>query len=152
MLRMPRSTEKNWAPIASGKEIQFMWRPGHVVDTDGKDVKVTPNDLTLDRLSGGSQVIPYGDGHLAILHEAQTKPESHLRYYYHRFALYDKNFALMRLSKPFVFNEKEIEFCAGLCLHPDGKRFVISYGFKDCEARVATVDCADVERLLWAPR
>jgi hypothetical protein len=152
MLRMPRSTEKNWAPIASGKEIQFMWRPGHVVDTDGKDVKVTPNDLTLDRLSGSSQVIPYLDGYLAILHEAQTKPGSHLRYYYHRFALYNKDFALARLSKPYVFNEKEIEFCAGMCLHPDGKRFVISYGFKDCEARIATVSCEDIDRLLWAPR
>ena len=58
----------------------------------------------------------------------------------------------MAISKPFGFHEKTIEYAMGLCWHPDGKRLVISYGFKDCEARLATVDPEEVIAWLNGPK
>ena len=40
--------------------------------------------------------------------------------------------------------KKPLNMPWALCWHPDGKRLVISYGFKDCEARLATVDPEEV--------
>ena len=62
---------------------------------------------------------------------------------------FDFDFKVKYLSKPFVFNDKLIEFCAGLCWHPDGKRLIISYGWQDKEARIATISDHEVRQLLW---
>ena len=152
MLRQPRATEKNWAPIVlPDGRVSFMWRPGHVVNNDGQTVSVFPTGLTDDVLSGSSQVIPFRRGDdewIAIVHEARQTPNSPLRYYQHRFVTYNADFKLNRLSRPFVFNEKVIEFCAGMCWHPDNEHLVISYGFRDAEARIAKVHASDVERFL----
>lgn len=153
MLRAPRECEKNWAPILCPDEKQqlFMWRPGTVVNAFGETLYNTPPDFAVDNLSGSSQVIPWRDGYIAVLHTACPLPgESCKRYYSHRFITYDRGFRATRLSLPFYFNEKAIEFCAGLCGHPSDNQLVLSYGFKDCEARIATVGCDDVERFLCA--
>lgn len=151
MLREPRSTQKNWSPVVTDKGVVFMFRPGHTVDVDGKDVTVYETDLTVDVLSGSSQVIPFRRGAsewIAIVHEARQTPNSPLRYYQHRFVTYDADFKLNRLSRPFVFQDKVIEFCAGMCWHPDNEHLVISYGFRDAEARLGKIHAGDVERLL----
>jgi hypothetical protein len=63
-----------------------------------------------------------------------------------------KEFKLIALSRPFVFHEKVIEYAAGLARHPVRKdTLVISYGFKDSEARVATINEAEVARMIWSP-
>lgn len=146
MLREPRETQKNWMPIADHGT--FMYRLGEVVDSDGKTLVKHETGLSVDRISGGSQVIDYGDKWLAVVHEAQLSPGSTKRYYYHRFALFDADFRLLKLSRPFCFNEKVIEFCAGMCWHPDGEHLVFSYGFQDAEARIATIHSDDIEKLL----
>lgn len=155
MLREPRETEKNWAPIQGIRE--FMWRPGAVVDDKGEPVRAYATGKTTGHISGGSQLIPYRHPRtfrpawLAVVHEARPLPgESYKRYYYHRFVLYDEDFRLSMMSAPFVFHDKTIEFCAGMCHHPlNHATFVLSYGVKDEAARLATIDVTDVERLLW---
>jgi hypothetical protein len=37
-----------------------------------------------------------------------------------------------------------------MCHHPEKDELVISYGFQDKEARIATVNANEVETLLWA--
>lgn len=150
MLRTPRVCEKNWAPIVQGDApLRFMYHLGEVVDADGKTISKHDTGLATDHISGGSQLVPFGDGWLAVVHEARTLPGSHLRFYYHRFAFYGSDFSLKKLSRPFVFHDKQIEFCAGLCWHPDERRLVLSYGVRDCEAWLATVDHLEVHKLLW---
>ena len=154
MLKEPRLYEKNWMPIVGvhGKDGEqlFMYRLGEVVDNNGKTVVQHPADFDIGQISGSSQVIKYGDGWLAIVHEARALPDKpHKRYYYHRFVEFDFDFKVKYLSKPFVFNDKLIEFCAGLCWHPDGKRLIISYGWQDKEARIATISDHEVRQLLW---
>lgn len=151
MLRHPRETEKNWAPIPLEDKTLFMWRPGIVVDTDGNTVSSHQPNLTTEILSGGSQLLHVDEGWLALVHTAHNIPGSPCRYYYHRWALYDEEFRLNRLSGPFVFHDRVIEFVAGLARHPlDDGSLVISYGYKDEEARIATITKADVMRMLWA--
>jgi glycosyltransferase involved in cell wall biosynthesis len=154
MLRQPRVTEKNWMPIDGSNPIRFMYRLGHVVDSDGKDIVVNKPPVDVGQISGGSQVIPWMGGWLCLVHEARPLPDKHYkRYYWHRFAYLNHEFKLINISHPFVFQEKQIEFAAGLCWHPDGKRFVISYGVQDKEAHIAIVNESEVGKMLWfAPK
>lgn len=157
MLRTKRETEKNWAPIGvrpdDHRELLWMWRPGVTINDDGKFVHNNPPPLTTDIISGGSQLVGFGQFYIALVHTAQQRPNDPRRYYYHRWAVYDPDtFKLISLSLPFVFNDRVIEFAAGLARHPTKKdTLVISYGFEDNEARVATVSEAEVARFIWAP-
>lgn len=156
MLRVPRQTEKNWAPIDDNEPRgarRFMYRPGHVVDDTGSDVVVhDAGKMTTDIISGGSQVIRFGPGWLALVHTAHVKPGSTKRYYYHRFITYDNDFRMTLLSLPFVLHDKQIEFVAGLAAHPaDPNKLVLSYGVDDKEAHIATISRGDVMRMLWQP-
>jgi glycosyltransferase involved in cell wall biosynthesis len=155
MLREPRETQKNWSPIIEHGRgpIRFMYRPGHVVDIDGKDIVKHDTGFDSNALCGSSQVIPFNDGYLGLVHESSIRPGGTIRFYYHRFAYYEKDFQLRRLSRPFYFDgEGErpcIEFAAGLAMRKAGKDLVISYGWKDRVARIATVDAGEVVKLLW---
>jgi hypothetical protein len=62
--------------------------------------------------------------------------------------LFDSAGIVKQVSLPFVFHEKQFEFAAGLTPHPDGKRLVISYGVRDCEAWLGTIDIEDVKALV----
>jgi hypothetical protein len=146
MLRQPRMCEKNWAPMPG---MEWMYRPGHVVDQNGNDLRVQDTGLSTGHISGSSQVIPLGRDLLGVVHEARHIPGAPTRFYTHRFALYTADGALRRLSLPFCFNDKGIEFCAGMA-EQDGQ-LVISYGYKDRSARVATVSIEDVVKFLCLP-
>jgi glycosyltransferase involved in cell wall biosynthesis len=151
MLREPRQTQKNWAPIHNPADdsLRFLYKPGHVVDIHGNDYKMHPSALDTDQIRGSSQLIPFEAGWLSVHHEAQFVPGRQTRHYFHRLMYHDAEFRLMRVSQPFVFDDKQIEFCAGLCWHPDDDQLVLSYGSRDCEARIATVDHKEVSRMLW---
>jgi hypothetical protein len=158
MLRQPRLYEKNWAAIAEpNMPLRYMYRPGHVVDDRGQDLIVHPQTLDIGHFSGGSQLVRIPQGSkgpgywLYIVHEARFIPGTQLRFYMHRFVAFDKDFKVTRISVPFCLNEKVIEFVAGMCLHPSKPdTLVISYGFKDAEARIGTVSLMEVERFLGA--
>jgi len=141
----PLACEKNWMPIID-KTSRWMYHVDETTDGHGADTK-HPCQWDISALGGGTQVIPFHQGYLAIVHEARQIPGQPTRYYLHRFVSWDDQFNVVKISKPFGFHEKTIEYAMGLCWHPEGKRLVISYGFKDCEARLATVTDDDV--IMW---
>lgn len=141
----PRTCEKNWCPIEGTPGYQY--RLGHIVDGQGNTIHKSNPELFTDTLSGGSQLIPFNGGWLTVVHEARPTPGNGKRYYMHRFAWMDHEFNLIKLSIPFVFHAREIEFAMGLVAKDD--KFVISYGRRDCEAWLATVDREDVRKMLW---
>lgn len=155
MLPPKRETEKNWAPIGfnpdNHKDFLWMHRPGVTINQHGLIVHNNPPPLTTDIISGGSQLVGYGPGYLALVHTAHQLPNSPCRYYYHRWAVYcPVSFKLLALSLPFVFDDKQIEFAAGLARHPTQHgTLVISYGSRDAEARIATISEAEVTRQIW---
>lgn len=141
--------EKNWMPIVgAGKVAQWVYQLGKVVDEHSRLIH-KDCVVNAEHLRGGSQVIPFRSGFLCIVHEAGVKGDGQ-RWYWHRFAFLDVDYNVVKVSKPFVFHDKQIEFCAGLCVHPDGKRLVISYGVKDNSAWVATVDATEAAEFVFA--
>ena len=140
----PLACEKNWMPIIGYCPTpRWMYKIDEITDGHGNDLKRLCS-WDLGGIGGGTQVIPFHQGYLAIVHEARQIPGRPTRYYLHRFVSWDEDFNVVKISKPFGFHEKTIEYAMGLCWHPDGKRLIISYGFKDCEARLATVDAEHV--------
>ena len=152
MIREPRQQEKNWMPIIDYRhpiDIRFMYRCGEVVDSDGLRHEFSDPDWDVGALGGGSQVLPYGNGYLALVHEARLIPGQQCRFYMHRFVKFDDEFRVKKITAPFYFNEKGIEYAMGLAWHPEEPtNLVISYGVKDAEARIGTVSQEDVDRLL----
>ena len=142
------ATEKNWMPISGTKE--FLYRLDVVItpEREGAHRRKCTAKVNVGDIAGSSQVIPFRQGYICVVHEAITGPDSK-RTYWHRFAWLDKDLILRRLSLPFVFLNKQIEFCAGLALHPNKRDFLISYGVRDAEAHLATVTCEEVAAMIW---
>lgn len=151
MLPEQRLYEKNWAPyVNGGTDLRFVYRLGQLVDTAGNIVADEPTGKSVEHISGGTQYVPFSnDMWLSIVHEARFLPGTEKRYYYHRFATMNGAGKLLNLSRPFVFHDKQVEFAAGLAIHPDRQRLIISYGVRDCEARIATIDKSDLWELLY---
>lgn len=148
MLRQPRLYEKNWMPLVDGDKLSFMYRPGELVNEYGQTYQKNDPNIATDSFGGGTQLISFNGGWLGLVHEARLIPGKQTRYYSHRFVFYDMDKKLRKVSKPFCFHDKLIEYAAGLCRHKG--KLVISYGYKDEEARIATVDPAEVTEWLWS--
>jgi len=149
MLPETRQHEKNWMPRVKDGELQFFYRLGTVVDEHAKVIREKETPLATERISGGSQAIPYGNGWLAVVHEANFIPGTQRRYYLHRFVWWDQYSNVRRISDPFVFNGRSIEFCAGITVHPNGKALVVSYGVADREAWIGVISKEDVDGMVF---
>lgn len=145
--------EKNWMPIV-GKPYHFVkWsNPVEIVRYDPEEHK-TYTIFTSEfdpriayDLRGGSQVIPYKDGYLAIQHVTFFRRNIAKRKdgeYRHFFSYWDKNWNLLHRSEIFAFLSGDIEFCCGLCEHNGD--YLITFGFQDNAAYVmrVTADALD---------
>lgn len=145
--------EKNWMPVLDNAYTFVKWNnPVEVVHFDGKDTKtVKINDkLQFSRdLRGGSQLVPYKDGYVSIVHETslfKNENGSKNGIYRHRFVHYSKDFDIVSYSEPFSFMNANIEFCAGLAIR-DNDVF-ISWGFQDNAAFIARTNLQLIEELL----
>ena len=123
-LPAPSYAEKNWMPEVIGDELRFHYRLGVLSDPEGNLTEVG-NPLPPN---GSSQVIPYKDGALCIVHEFVPVPGSFRRSYWHQFALLDKAGRPVKLSDRLCVAGLDPEIITGLAHHPDGKRIILSYG------------------------
>lgn len=136
------ATEKNWVPVLGLAEQKFMYNTRTVYNAARDLFEERPWSLMLENVRGSSQLIPFKSGFLAVVHEAIYRDGK--RVYQHRFVHYDCDLNLTRLSLPFVFEDIQIEFCAGLALHPEGKSLVVSYGVRDEKAMLARINIEEV--------
>lgn len=144
--------EKNWMPVIDRRNILFMYRPGAVVNPTGDIIYDNQPTIAVDKLSGGSQLIFWEGGWIGLVHEAYMDPAHGYskRYYQHRAVWYDDDFVLRKVSMPFWFEQRQIEFCAGLCRHPRQNEFLISYSTNDAIAKIGSISDNDMRDLLWA--
>ena len=144
----PRQHEKNWMPQVVGNALRFIYKcdPTRVVDEEARTVTEATPAITADDFRGGTQAIVFDGGWLALVHEVSERDK--LRYYQHRFVWFNSSNRLQRVSRPFFFMQKGVEFAAGLARHPDGKGLLISFGVGDSEAWIALVEASDVRHLL----
>lgn len=151
--------EKNWMPILDrGGWLYSCNRDGYVVTVD-PDPELVGGWQVCQRQAapaiarafrGGSQLIPFGKGYLACIHEVALSDAGNAespRVYEHRFVGFDQSLAICGVSMPFVFQQpRGIEFAAGMVEH-DGQ-VVVTYGHSDAEAWMVRMDSEDVVELL----
>lgn len=150
--------EKNWMPILDQPYHYIKWtNPTEVVRYD-KDTgttttvhldtrKVIPN---LPDFRGGSQVIPYGDYYLALIHEVNLfKSETGEKdaAYKHRFVVWDHNWNIIKYTDAFSFMKADIEFCCGAAFYKDD--LLVSFGYQDNCAFILTIPKEILDQFLW---
>jgi hypothetical protein len=138
--------EKNWMPILDLPYHYVKWtNPTEIVKVDPKRENTTTVHLgspipMLKDLRGGSQVISFRDGYLAINHETDLyKSEAGRKdaTYRHRFTYWDKNWNPVKFSPVFSFMGAKIEFACGLAKYKND--YLITFGFQDNAAYILKV-------------
>lgn len=150
--------EKNWMPIVDLPFHYVKWtNPTQVVRCDISNAK--PNDdsgphgspnVTCESLfvggrsedvkhdlRGGSQVISYKGGYLALNHVTYLYRSPAGRKdatYRHQFTYWDKNWNVIKRSAIFDFMDAKIEFSCGMCNYGDD--YLITFGLQDNAAYV----------------
>lgn len=146
----PPGTEKNWMPfvLPGDQMIRFVYLcdPTRILEDRAGTVTESIPTIAADQFRGGSQAIPFDDGWLMIVHVVHHRP--HDRVYHHRFVWLDADYVLRKTSHEFYLHHHGIEFVAGMAWHPDGPKLAISYGVKDRESWLATVEIEDVREML----
>jgi len=146
----PKAHEKNWMPIAfTYSPMKFVYRPDRIINEYGETIMQFEGMKGVEHFSGGTPLIDFNSGFLALVHESWIKPGHTKRFYQHRFCWFDNKYKLSKWSLPFFFNEKGIEFAAGIARCPYTGNLLISYGVDDAAAFVASVDPMEVGFLLW---
>jgi hypothetical protein len=98
----------------------------------------------LEKWSGGSQLIPHGEGWVSVIH--QRRKHKNRVNYTHRFVTYNENLAPTHAGREFYFRGEQIEFCAGLVEHQG--ELILSFGVKDREAWLVRLKRQEFDALL----
>lgn len=143
------NVEKNWMPRVSSDRLEWVyWPDPMVVLAHDGDSRLHCRSLKrygrLEGWSGSSQLVPYGDNWLGVVHSKQMSSKGVV--YAHRFVEFTDDFTIRRVSCWFSFEGQGIEFCGGLCL--TGDHAVLSYGLWDRHAHLMRVDITAVESML----
>ena len=133
--------EKNWMALLESDDLNFDF------------VSCMP-----DNIRGGSSLIPWGDGYLAICHTTYLHSVKYYnpyifgvqdgikRTYTHRFVVFDRDLKITGKSKEFFLISRGIEFATGL-IEID-KDLVISFGRDDKESWFGKISITAVEKML----
>lgn len=132
--------EKNWMPVLDQPYTYVKWtNPTEVVkydiDTGQTHTVFVDKENRIPGVPdfrGGSQVIPYGNNYLAIVHETSlfSSPAGKKdATYRHRFIMWDRNWKLLAYTDAFSFMNADIEFCCGAAWHED--YLLVTFGFQD---------------------
>jgi len=134
--------EKNWMPILDMPYHFVKWlNPLEIVKVDLLKNKATQvklgEGLPFDNLDlrGGSQVVSYKDYRIAITHEVDgwvAEKGDREGHYNHRMVIWDKEWNIVSVSKPWKFMHGKIEFCCGLAIEDDTLH--ITFGYQDNSA------------------
>jgi hypothetical protein len=147
--------EKNWAPILDKPYHYIKWsNPTELVrvnpETGTSEQIFTGEQKPIDGYPrGGSQVIPWKDGYVAITHEVDLFNSEVGRkdaVYYHRILFWDRNFELRKWSKRFFIMGGHVEFCVGFTIHNGS--YLLTMGFQDNAAYLLKFDESVLEDFL----
>ena len=139
-LMSPRRHEKNWMPVV-GRGLTWVWgvEPTVLLRLDPVTGTLMPSRSArgASTLRGGSQVIRWGEGWLAVVHDVVSAHLGIGREYRHRFVRWDDGFEHLEISNPFRLGDDPLglEFCAGLAATSSGT-LVMSTGIADQSAEL----------------
>jgi len=166
-LELPLNTneedcQKNWLPFSHNKKSYFIFKIHPFIVCDIKSNIIlkweSKSRFTLDGFKGSTAPVPFSptqaagsyevESFIMIIHD--THHEQSGRRYYHRFLTLDKNFIPLRLSGGFRFSKERIEYISGMCKDLNiASKYNITYGLKDSEAYLYSVDIKTIESILW---
>ena len=135
--------EKNWMPIV-GSEHAWVWgvKPTVRCWFDDATGSLVPSRTAKGDLSirGGSQVVPWGCGWLAVVHDVEMV--NGFRMYRHRFVRWSEHWEIDFVSPPFRLGDDVfgLEFCAGLVVLDGGQSLLLSVGIGDSRAELVTME------------
>ncbi len=154
VLRSPKGEahERNWMPQVdvARNQLRFvsLCDPTTVLDEHATVIDESTPAIAADHFRGGSQLIPFDEGWLTLIHETETWDRGEQRCL-HRFVWFDEATRLARLTRTFFFHDgASAEYAAGLAWHPDSERLLLSYSVKDRACWIGAVDASEVRRLL----
>lgn len=135
--------EKNWMPILNKPFTYVKWTiPTEVVTVDQKEKRAftllmrNEPEIKIEKdQRGSSQVLQVGDNYICITHEVDLTFNSKITKdgkYRHRVIIWNKDWKIEKISKPFSFLNGDIEFCTGIALY--NSSFLISFGYQDNSA------------------
>jgi hypothetical protein len=109
--------EKNWIPVSGTDSIVYRWSPLEVGHLDGTELVIETRHTTpwfFQHLRGSASPVSIGAELLFLVHYVEyTQPR---KYYHCVVSLSATDFKPLRLSLPFVFADKGIEYCIGVSL------------------------------------
>jgi hypothetical protein len=149
--------EKNWMPILDMPFHYVKWsNPIEIVkvnllsqaaETVFTGTTVIPN---IRDFRGGSQVLPYGNNRIALVHEVElfnNEVGQKDAYYYHRLLVWDKNWNLIKASDSFRFLDERVGFSCGMLIKDD--KVIIPFGDQDNVAYMLEMPLKFMEGLLY---
>jgi hypothetical protein len=151
--------EKNWMPILDMPHHFEKWtNPTEVVKSNietGESEQAVLGKKTIPigkDLRGGSQVIKWGDGWLALIHEYLPVASNNEfgykdAYYFSRFVQWDSEWNIISTSKEFSFLDGRIEFVSGMD-HLNDDFVVITFGFCDCAAYIVKMPKVTIKNMM----
>jgi len=150
-----KKAEKNWMPYVDTGHIRYVYAvaPTIILNDDASQHSIQATKFDADHLRGSTQLIPFEDGWLGVVHEVCRNPV--WAQYVHRFAWWSKTMVLEKLSQAFRFaTDTEIigrrgyQYVMGLCWHPDEKRLLMSYQIDECRPFIGAFEAREVGPLL----
>lgn len=149
--------EKNWLPFIKDNQLHVIYSYDPLIiykpNIEGEISLINENvkikhaiqKLDLSRFSGSASPIEFDGGYLILVHETVFTDQ---RNYLHRFVFLDRDFNITKISKPFIFLHKGIEYCCGMTTDHSETNLVMAIGIEDREAYLCTVDLNTVRSLL----
>ena len=142
--------EKNWVPLVKDGQLWLAYsvKPAIFMRYGPAGFELPPAQeragLPFD-LRGGTPFIPWGKGHLALVH---TSPQwwGDRMHYLHHFVYVDEALRLAEVSPPFFLVRRGTEFACGL-VHRDGELWV-SLGLADRHCAVVRLPARVVDRMV----
>lgn len=147
--------EKNWMPITDMPYHYVKWsNPTELVEINplsgsSRTISISEYIPLPSDLRGGSQVIPFYNNYLAIVHEValfNNKLGRKDAVYKHRLVLWNKNFEIIKCSESFSIMDGHVEFATGMVLKDDA--LFIAFGFQDNASFILEVPNNIIKSLL----
>ncbi len=144
--------EKNWLPFFQDGllHVIYYYDPFVIYAVDEKNGKTTKcveyrPSLDFSSFRGSAGPVPFDDGYLVVVHEMFLNKK---KFYFHRFLYLDREFNITKISLPFIYRHKGIEFCCGMTIDHSGSNLLMGVGIEDSEALIVTVDLDTVRSTL----
>jgi len=109
--------EKNWIPISGTDDIIYRWSPLEIGRFEGSELKIHTRYQTpwiFSHFRGSAVPVRVGNELWTLVHFVE---HSRPRNYFHCFVILDAfQRKPLRMSNPFVFRKKTIEYCLGVTM------------------------------------